>query len=117
MSETGLVGSTIQGIEDLLRRRLDRVVFVEYGALVSNPEGSLRKVESVCGMDSYPYDFVNVEPTATDLDELYRNKFPHEGSGSVKPGSGQWSDVISADIGRASLERWPLFSRTFGYLD
>jgi len=83
--------------------------------LTAAPERALRSVEQAFSLPEFDYDFEDVEPTATDLDSLHRGKYPHDGSGPVKARHNDWSDVISDDIAKGSLQRWPMFCRTFGY--
>lgn len=115
VSENGLVGGPISWVEDLIRRKLPNVCFVDYDALCAAPDKVLAKVEATCQLEPFTYDFESVEPTATDLDPLYRNKFPHDGSGPVKRSDSDWREVITDDIAQGTLQRWPLFCRTFGY--
>jgi len=115
VAENGLVGGPIGGVEDLIRRKLPNVEFVTYDQFVAAPARTMATIEKVCGLEPHEYDFDNVESTATDADVVYRNKFPHKGSGPVKPVESGWSDVIPDDIAKGTLARWPLFCSTFGY--
>ena len=116
MSEDGLVGGPIKGVEDLMRRNLPNVAFVQYENLACDPARAMRAVEATCGLEAHEYNFDAVESTSTDLDVLYRGKFPHEGSGRVEQRKSNWSDVIPQDIATATVQRWPFFCRSFGYV-
>lgn len=115
MSPEGLIGGPIQHVEDLVRRRLPRVLFLAYTALAADPVGSMRRVDAAFGLDEFGYDTVNVESTATDLDVLYRNKFPHDGSGPVEERQAGWGDVMNDELAGLIAGRWPFFMQTFGF--
>jgi sulfotransferase len=115
MSAEGIVGSAILGVEDALRRSDDRVFFINYTALVSDPEKVLAALNESLGIE-YEYDLDNVENSSSDLDVLYRNKFPHHGFGKIEvPEDEHWSQFISADIAEETMKLYPLFNETFGY--
>lgn len=117
VAEDGIVGAPIKGVEDLIRRNLPNVYFVDYQALCSSPATVMAKIEATCQLEPHQYSFDNVESLATDLDSIYRNKFPHDASGPVVASAADWREVISDDIAKGTLDRWPLFCRTFGYSD
>ena len=116
VSDEGLIGAPIKGIEDLIRRNIPNVCFVEYEKLCSNPSEILRNIELVCKLEPHVYDFNNVESLATDLDVLYRNKYLHQTSSKVETSYSDWKDTISDDIANGTIERWPFFSKTFNYV-
>lgn len=112
----GLVGSSILGVEDMIRRRHDNVLFLPYTRLVTDPHGVLADIAKRCGLDpDFDHDVADVANTSTDMDALYRGKWPHEGSGPVEPSATVWQDVISPDIAAEVLKRCPLLCETFGY--
>lgn len=115
VSEEGIIGGPILGIEDLIRRNLSGVMYVDYLSLAAGHDILLPKIDRALGLEEFDYNTQDVQKTATDLDPLYRNKFPHEGSGKVAVSPTRWEDVIPPDIATATLERWPLYARTFGY--
>jgi hypothetical protein len=101
--------------EDLLRSQRPGVVWVPYEAFVANPVAVLAKIQLAVGCEPHDYDLDNVENVSSDLDALYRNKYPHEGSGAVKPAGRHWSELIDAELGRLIAGVFPYFMRTFGY--
>ena len=112
---TGIIGAPLQGIEDMLRRQ-SNIVAIAYEWLASAPEDALRRLYAAIGEPYYDgHDFGNVENQATDLDALYLNKFPHEGSGAVSPPSDHWGDVVPPDIAQTIMGRFPAYNRAFGY--
>lgn len=115
LSPDGLIGSSCNAIEDLIRRRLPGVLFVGHPALAHDPHGTMRRVDAALGLDPFEYDFDTVSNASREVDELYRFKFPHEGSGSVGPPGGHWSDIIDADTAKQIIGRWPLYATTFGF--
>ncbi len=106
----GMIFSAVKGVEDLVRRNLSNVVFIQYEALCADPKKSLR------AFDDFKYDFKKVENVATDNDKLYQGKYEHKGSGKVTTEYiGQWRDII--DIGLAKdIQSWfPFYNEQFGY--
>lgn len=112
----GIVGSHIVGVEDLMRRRLPNVHIIQYETLVKNPKIVLDSIYTVLEEDSYEHDFTNVEKTSTDVDGLYLGKFPHEGSGEVKPPENDWRDHVPVEIAGLLMQRFQAFNQAFGYL-
>ena len=111
---TGVIGAPIQGIEDLLRRRVEPIVLT-YEYFVRAPGDAMRKLYAGLGLDYFEHDFAEVQSTATDLDALYLNKFPHDGSGKVEPRGTTWHDVVPQDIASTIIGRFPAYNRAFGY--
>jgi sulfotransferase len=111
----GMIGSPIVSVEDLGRRGLDFVHFVQFETLVQNPKLVLDGIYTAIGEESFTHDFKDVKNTATDADGLYLNKFPHEGSGEVKPPEGSWKDHVPADIAGLIMDRFPTYNKAFGY--
>lgn len=108
----GIIGRAIIGVEDLMRRQLDYVHFVQFETLVNNPQLVLDGIYSVIEEESFVHDLTNVINTSDDVDGLYLNKFPHDGSGKIIPQSGSWRDHISDDIADEIMKRFPLFSQS-----
>jgi sulfotransferase len=112
----GMIGGPLTHIEDHLRRRTQNVVPVIFEAFVKDPERELRKVYAECKLDWFDeHDFEHVESTATDLDALYLDKFPHDGSGPVAEPSDNWQEFVPPDIASAIINRYPGYARAFGY--
>jgi hypothetical protein len=112
----GLIGGPLLQIENCIRARYPNVVFVQFEKFVENPEKELKKLYLELGLDWWDgHDFDNVESAATDLDALYLNKYPHDGSGKVESPEGSWGDYISPDLASAALNRYPVYSQYFGY--
>lgn len=116
MSPQGLVGQHIEGVEDMLRRSLPFVEFIPFEVLSTNPKLVLEKIYSAMGMDSYEHDFTNVEKSANDIDGLYLNKFPHDGSGAIAPPAGGWQVHVPAEIAGLIMQRFTMYNRSFGYI-
>lgn len=114
-SPEGLIGQQIVGIEDLGRRQLPFVHFIQFESLVSNPERILDSIYNAIDEKRFAHDLADVKGTASDVDGLYLGKFPHEGSGEVKPPEGSWKDHVPADIAGHIMDRFPAFNSAFGY--
>lgn len=115
MKQDGMVGGPMRWCEDLIRRSLPGVVWVRYESFVAAPDVALKKVHEALGTEPFAHDFENVENVSTDLDALYRGKYPHDGSGNIKPGGHHWSDVLDEGLAADIASVFPLFMQTFGY--
>ena len=111
----GIVGQQIDSVQDLSRQRLPFVHIVQFETLVRNPKLVLDGIYTTLGEESFNHDFTNVENTATDVDGLYLNKFPHEGAGPVAPPEGTWKDHVPPEIAHKVMNRFSEFNQVFGY--
>ena len=116
-SPQGLIGGPMTQAEDLARRQHPAVIPVLFEKLTEDPESTLKRVYAHLEIEYYPeHDFENVEDSATDLDALYLNKYPHHHeTGHVQKPSTNWMHSVPMDIASAILERYPTFCKTFGY--
>lgn len=117
LSPEGVIGGPLRLCEDLIRRKLGSVEWVRYETFVLDPLATMRHLEQRLGIDKHKWDFDNVENVATDLDALYLGKFPHEGSGAIKPSGTAWTDVLSDDLAELIAGVAPLYMSTFGYTE
>lgn len=111
----GMIGGPISGVEDILRRRAKNVTLIKYETFVANPLVVLRNLYASLGEEWFEHDVDHVENTATDLDALWLNKFPHEGAGKVAPPPDDWSSWISHDIAGNIMRDFAAFNGAFGY--
>ena len=110
----GMVGGPIHHIESALHSNTP-IVWVRYETLVASPEVVVDRVAKALSLNDNEWDFNNVENVSTDLDAVYRNKYPHDGSGAVKPVDTSWGDVLSPALASRIAAGYPLFMHTFGY--
>lgn len=115
LRKDSMVGGPMRHVEDLIRRQIKGVVFVRYESLTVSPEISVAKVAKAMGLSPFTFDFEGVENVATDLDALYRNKYPHDGSGAIKPTGRHWSDVMNDEMARNIANVFPLYMEHFAY--
>lgn len=121
ISPQHVIGSTLRGIEDLLvRGRLlnpeaDNVYLVQYEELVRDPAAVLGKIYEALGEEPFAHDFENVTNVSTDMDFLYRNLWPHEGSGKVMPRRPTWPEYLPRGLAQQVVQSFPLYCETFGY--
>lgn len=100
--QKGMIGQAVIGIMDLVNRDLPNVTFIQYEKFCADPESHIKDIYEKCGFEEFEHNFDNVENTSTDLDCIYFNKFPHNGSGKVSTKYiGKWDEVI--DDGSASI--------------
>jgi sulfotransferase len=120
-SPEGLLGQQIEGVEDLLRRNPKNAAgesfaqTIQYETFVRSPQLIIDRIYASLGEEHFEHDFEDVENTATDVDGLYNDKFPHVGSGKVAPSSGDWREHVPGDIAQHVMERFPNYNRAFGY--
>lgn len=114
MTPDGLVGGPIRFCEDLLRRQLPNVMWVRYESLIVDPRSVIGDVYETVGLDG-TCDVENIENQSPDLDALYRNKYPHDAAGAIKPTGTTWSDLLDPQLGAAIAGRYPYFMEAFRY--
>lgn len=110
----GLVGAPIRFCEDAIRRGLP-VHWVRYESLVADPRGVLADLTQALGLEACSWDLEDVRNVATDVDELYLGKFPHQGTGAVKAPPTTWRDTLHPEVAQNVAVSYPLFMQTFGY--
>lgn len=116
-SPGGLIGASVSGVEDLIRRQLPRTVLVQYEWFVRNPDQTMERIYSALRMAKFEHTFDNVKRRTTECDALYLNKFPHEGSGEVTSDSlDTWRPFCPPDIEREIMIKFPGYNRAFGYV-
>lgn len=116
-SPQGLIGGAVIGVEDVYRRNIPNILYVKYESLVEAPDKVLKSVYHRLGMKPYVHDFDNVKNVAEDVDGLYLNKFPHEGSGRVQPPSNfeEWRDYVAEDLATMITEKFTSYNKMFKY--
>jgi sulfotransferase len=116
LSPGGLIGQSVLGTNDLMDRMPKRVFVVHYESFTRDPRTKMMELYEFLKEPYYEHDFSNVQNTAEDLDALYLNKFPHEGSGEVKPANRlEWTEYVPAEIGGLIYGRYPRYNTNFGY--
>ncbi len=118
-SPQGLIGGPIVGIEDVLRRNLNKTMIVQYEAFCENPGMVLERIYSkLSGVSYFEHDFTDVQKTAEEVDALYLHKFPHEGSGKVEPTDpNEWRTYVSPDLANTIFNRYPFYNQRLGYTE
>ena len=112
----GLVGGPLVGIEDLIRRKPDGVIYVTYEYFAKNPAMVMERIYSELNEEGFRHDFDNVENTANDPDGFYLNKYPHKGEGKVEPcDQEEWKKYVSDDIANLIMEKFGFYNQFFGY--
>lgn len=115
MMADGLVGAQIRFVEDLIRRRSEGVMFVRHESFVAAPEPVLGKIVEHLNLEPFDFDCENVESVGGDADEVWRGKYPHDGTGPIKPHGGSWEDVLDPELGSLIAGVFPLYMTTFSY--
>ena len=113
----GMIGNCIEGVYDLIRRKPKGVIYVSYETFSENPEAVISRIYDELGEERYEHDFKNVVNTAIDCDGHYLNKYPHDGSGEIKPcDKEEWKKYISDDLAQTIMNRFVDYNRFFGYV-
>ena len=115
MSADNMVGACILAVEDLLRRDPARCIILDSKTFVADPKRHLEYIYTECGLPLFDHDLDDVKNVSGDVDGLYLNKFPHEGSGKVEDRHEDWRDHIDADLGAAILSAYPFYCEKLGY--
>jgi len=112
----GIIGQSAVGMEDVMARLSERVFVVQYEAFTLDPKAKLLELYDFLGCDQFQHNFDNVKNTAEDVDALYLNKFPHEGSGKVtKADRNEWKKYLTPELGGMIHQRYPQYNALFGY--
>lgn len=113
----GLLGSCIQGIDDLQNRVVPDVLYVRIEDLTSEPSTEMAKIYDFLELDAFDHNLELVTDTAEDVDQIYNNKFPHHGNaGAVKPMKPRdWESIISGNISDNITNLFPEFQKRFRY--
>lgn len=112
----GVVGGPMRSIESAIKTRAQNVFVIVFEHFVRQPERTLRSIYEAIGELWWAgHDFENVENQSTDLDALYLHKFPHDGSGPVRPPDRHWSQTMTDGMAAEIMEAFPVFSQAFGY--
>lgn len=114
LSPQGLIGGPVNGVMDLIRRQPEGLIVIQYETFVRNPQMIMDRLYAELEEEPFEHDFEDVTNTATDMDALYLNKYPHDGSGKVQPGDG-WEKYISSDLAQQIMGRYPGYNQAFGY--
>lgn len=116
-SQNGLIGTPLAGIEDLIRRNPNGVIFVQFESLAQDPESVMKTLYKEMEMDYFEHDFENVKNTANDPDGHYLHKYPHKGEGKVTPlNKEEWKSYVSEDIAGLIMNRFQDYNKFFGYV-
>jgi sulfotransferase len=116
-SPTGLIGQPIVGIEDLIRRNLSDVVFIQYETFTRQPQMVIERIYAELNEEPFKHDFDNIKNTAEDADGFYLHKYPHQGCGKVTPTKGdEWQKYISPDLAQTIKGRFEDYCQFFGYI-
>ncbi len=91
-------------------------MFVKYEDLASNPESTMRKVYELLDEPYFKHNFKNVENVSNEPDEIWNDKFPHEGNGEVKMKPlNEWKEHISEDLANTIMQKFTDYNKHFGY--
>ena len=113
----GLIGGPIVGIEDLIRRDPDNVIYIMYEALVKQPAMIFERLYSELKEDPFIHDFDNVKNVSEDPDGFYLYKYPHKGCGKVEPSDpDEWKKYVSPDLSSTINARFPDYCKYFNYI-
>lgn len=109
------VGDGVRAVEEILRRRPSRALFVPHWHLRNEPEVTLKAIGRHVGLAGHTYDLGDVSAPAREVDELVHGKYPHEVSGPLRPYRPYWAEYVSRDIVDLLAEKFPTYVRAFAW--
>ena len=116
-SPGGLIGTPLIGIEDIIRRKMEGIVFVQYETFVSQPKMVMEKLYAEIGEEPYKHNYDNVVNTATDPDGFYLYKYPHHGEGKVVPSNpDEWKEFYTEDLAQIIMAKFADYNKLFDYV-
>lgn len=115
MSPEGLVGINCKAAEDLIRRKAQGVMFIRYESFVVDPRGTMRSISEFLELDEFDFDPDHVESRGGDADEVWRGKYPHDGTGTIAPSTRTWDEVFDASLAAEIASVHPTYMATFAY--
>ena len=113
-SPKGMIGSCLDGIQDILQRRQE-VFWLKYEDFARDPIQMFNRLYCYLEQPEFEHDFENIVNTATDPDHLYLHKFPHDGSGEVRPPIPSWPKYMSQELAAGIMQGRGWFNARFGY--
>lgn len=118
-SPQGIIGLPINGVEDLLRRKPDNAVIIQFETFVKSPKLIMEKIYAEIKEPYFEHDFDNVSEVSEDsglYDAVHLNKFPHTVHKKVEPRDDyEWKKFVSDDVARLIMEKFNGYNRAFGY--
>lgn len=91
------VGLAYHRVRDALRRGFgDRMYFVEFEKLTSEPEAELKRIYQFLGEEYFKHDFNNVVQVTWENDVVHGTKGLHDIRKQVLPMNSQWKKVLGA---------------------
>lgn len=117
LAPDGMIGQCVVGVDDVLSRTPDNVYILQYEAFTVDPATKIKEIYNFLEIPHFEHDYKNIKGVAEDLDALYLNKFPHEGSGEVKATDREeWKEYLSEDLAKLINTRYPKYNQRFGYV-
>lgn len=112
----GMIGQCAVGLQDLFERNQDRTMTIKYEAFTRDPMDMLRRLYDFLEVPWFEHDLEHVKKTAEDLDVLWLNKFPHDGSGKVvETDRNEWKEYLQPNLARDIMRAHPKYNEIFGY--
>lgn len=115
-SPGGMIGQCVVGLEDIIARTPERLFVINYEALSHDPATHISELYEFLDLPEFKHSFKNIKNVSKEHDELYLNKFPHQGSGTVKKTNrNEWKEYITPDLAEMIHARYPNYNSAFGY--
>ncbi|HUU59940.1 MAG TPA: hypothetical protein VMZ50_10370, partial [Phycisphaerae bacterium] len=96
-------------------RKGENVQFVRYESFVVDPAATLARCVAHLGLEPFDFDPDHVESRGGDTDEVWRGKFPHDGTGPIKVSGSSWEDTLDPELAALIAGVFPFFMSTFSY--
>lgn len=99
MRDDQVVGIALARIQDAVRRGLkDRLHFVDFSLLTSQPQQTMEKIYSFLEQEYYEHNFNNVEQITQEDDEIHGFVNLHQIRSKVEPVKSRAEEVLGKDI-------------------
>lgn len=112
----GLIGAPLKGVVDMIQSQNENVVFLKYELFTADPKATMNAIYREVGLENFEHQFTDVKNTSDDCDGFYLNKFPHEGSGVVKPSIDNFKQIIPDNLQNEINEIGKIYNQAFGYV-
>ena len=111
----GMVGHCLMGVKDIIDRQLPDIFWLRYEDFVAHPDQMMERLYVYLELNLRSHNFTAVENTSTDSDNIYLNKFPHNGEGEIKPVESTWQEYMHPEIAARIMEGFQWYNKKFKY--
>lgn len=102
MRNDQVVGISLNRIEDAMRRGFkDRIHFVDFNKMTSDPESEFKSIYNFIGEDYFPHNFNYVEQVTSENDEINGFVDLHKIRNNIEPVKSRAIEILGPEIVKA----------------